>query len=164
MKLDHPQREALERLYHDTYYQLSAYAMSTLHNQALTEEAVQETFLIACTKASKVLESQNPVGWLMVALQYVLKRIWRRQKKYARETGLQEAADQAGGEAEPPLPLDLLYGSYLLGEEFDLLFRVGELGYTVREAASQLGLSEEACKKRVQRAKMKFRKRYLADC
>ena len=43
---------------------LLEYAESSLHNYALSEEAVQQTFEIACRKIEDFCNSPNPDGWL----------------------------------------------------------------------------------------------------
>lgn len=45
------ERQAIEKLYLQMYTRLFAYARSSLPNDALAEEAVQETFVIACQKS-----------------------------------------------------------------------------------------------------------------
>ena len=42
------QRKKIEQLYMQMYDMLTAYARSSLSEEALAEEAVQETFRIAC--------------------------------------------------------------------------------------------------------------------
>ncbi len=73
MGLSDTQRQAIEKLYMDMYYSLSAYAQSALNDRSLAEEAVQDTFRIACAKADKFLSSPNPKGWLLNTLKYVIK-------------------------------------------------------------------------------------------
>ncbi len=51
MGLNNNQRRAIEELYNEMYYSLSAYARSALNDRSLAEEAVQDTFRIACAKA-----------------------------------------------------------------------------------------------------------------
>ena len=67
------------------------------------------------------------------------------------------------GEEDVFLRPELLYKSYVSEEELALLSRVGIDGYTIQEASEQFGISVEACKKRVQRAKKKFQKQFEKD-
>lgn len=159
MKLSQEQKDALAQLYRETYYGLSSYARSSLRSKALVEEAVQETFLIACSRPEKVLNSPNPTGWLVLALRYAMQGIQARERKFALEPYHADQTDAAELQLDPKL----LYDSYLTNEEFELLRRVTVDGYTLMEAAEELGLSMEACKKRAQRAKKKFREKYFQD-
>lgn len=43
------EKQQVEKLYYETYESLFWYALSRLKNRPLAEEAVQSTFLIACT-------------------------------------------------------------------------------------------------------------------
>lgn len=159
MKLSQEQNEALAELYHETYYTLSSYAKCSLQDKYLVEEAIQQTFLIACTKPDQVLNSPNPIGWLVITLRHSIQAILQRERKKSMEPYQAEQSIPADFSLDPRL----LFESYLTRDEFDLLLRVGVEGYTLAEAAEELGLSAEACKKRVQRAKKKFQKKYSRD-
>ena len=58
--------QEIDRLYLQMYTRLFEYARSVLPNDALAEEAVQDTFAIACKKPEALLRSPNPPGWLVV--------------------------------------------------------------------------------------------------
>ena len=53
--------------------------------------------------------------------------------------------------------IDLLYSDIVDSSEYKLLKRIALDKYTMLEAAQELGISVEACKKRVQRAKKKLK-------
>lgn len=59
--MDSAQSDQIEALYLQMYPKLLRYARATLP-EALAEEAVQETFRIACSKPDAVLHSANPPG------------------------------------------------------------------------------------------------------
>ena len=63
MGLSNNQREDIEKLYQDMFYSMLVYAQNVLNEHAIAEEAVQDTFRIACAKAEKLLSSPNPKGW-----------------------------------------------------------------------------------------------------
>ena len=63
----------IERLYLDLYPLLFEYARSSLSSDSLAEEAVQETFRIACQKPESLIHSPNPEGGLVNTLKNVLK-------------------------------------------------------------------------------------------
>ena len=62
------QRKQLEQLYREMNDLLKGYAYSKLADWSRAEEAVQETFRIACGKQEILLDSENPKGWLMNTL------------------------------------------------------------------------------------------------
>ena len=56
--------KTIEDLYADMYPKLFIYAKNSLGDFHLAEEAVQDTFRIACAKSAQLIESQNRPGWL----------------------------------------------------------------------------------------------------
>ena len=72
----------IEDLYIDMYPILLRYATNSLRNPHLAEEAVQETFRIACAKYVQLMESPNRQGWLTNALKYVIRNTRRSQTKF----------------------------------------------------------------------------------
>ena len=67
------------------------------------------------------------------------------------EDVLQESREDAN--------VDLLYGDLLPEEDFRLLKRIVLERYSYLEAAKELGISLEACRKRVQRIKQRLREK-----
>ena len=65
----------IDRLYLQMYSMLFEYARSSLSSDALAEEAVQDTFIIACQKPEALCESPNPEGWLVNTLKNVLSNV-----------------------------------------------------------------------------------------
>lgn len=141
---------------------LYAYAYGILREKELSEELVQETFRIACDKPSEPLSSPNPQGWFMEVLKNVMKNAWRKRTTMAKYIVASEAVDlDRIASPDPGGNIDLLYSGLISEEEFQLVKRVTVDGYTMLEAAEELGISEETCKKRVQRARKKLRKKLL---
>ena len=56
------QRKYIAKLYNEMYDPLLSYALSVLPSPSQAEEAVQDTFQIACQKADEVCSSPNPKG------------------------------------------------------------------------------------------------------
>ena len=84
MALSETEYRFLEQLYRAQYHTLFLYANAILKNTHLAEEAVQDTFHIACGKAAQVCRSENPSGWLVQTLKHVLKNMERsRSSLYA---------------------------------------------------------------------------------
>ena len=133
---------------------LLEYADSSLHNFALSEEAVQQTFEIACRKIDDFYNHPNPGGWLTKVLAFVIlniqSRLWseRRVRVYPDEYRPDLVAAP-----EKPLPLRVTYGSLVDTPQFQLLYEAEVMGRTLKEIAKDLGISEAACKKRAERAR-----------
>ena len=68
------QEEIIAQLYREMYRKLVVYAENAL-NDSLAEEAVQDTFRIACSKYDELMNSSNPQGWLMNTLKNVIRNI-----------------------------------------------------------------------------------------
>lgn len=158
MELTKEQGQAIARLYKEMFGKLYTYAYGILREKELSEELVQETFKTACGKPSKLLSSANPQGWLVETLKNEMKNDWRRRATMAKHTVPAEIVDiERIVSPDPGDNIDLLYSGLLSEEEFQLVKRVAVDRYTMLEAAEELGISEDACKKRVQRAKKKLR-------
>ena len=130
MSLNQEEEKYIEQLYREMYTRLCFYAKNALGSRTLAEEAVQDTFRIACIKPDSLMNSKNPRGWLINTLKNVIRN---RQRTEAR-----------------------LSNALLVA--FQLLINIVIRKYSMLEAAEELGISVEACKKRVQRAKKKLQK------
>ena len=71
------QSTLLKKLYLEYYHSLFLYARSVLQDPSLAEEAVQDTFCIACVKQEQLAASGNPAGWLVQTLKNVLRNMER---------------------------------------------------------------------------------------
>lgn len=154
------QRWIIEQLYLEMFPKLHVYACCSLESEALAEEAVQETFRIACQKPEQLCESANPRGWLVQTLKYTIHSMQntraadrRMVEKYLmiqlRETSISE--DQ--------IKLGVLYENVADTEAFKLLAEMAIEGRSYLEMANSRGISASACKKRVQRAREKLREK-----
>ena len=159
MGLTREQRQAIARLYKEMYNQLHTYAYSILREKELSEDLVQKTFQTACGEPSKLLSSPNSQGWLMEVLKNEIRNAKRKRATMAKYVVSAETVDiEQIVSHDPGDSIDLLYSGLISEEEFQLVKRVAVDRYTILEAAEELGISEDACKKRVQRAKKKLRK------
>ena len=142
------------------YDSLHSYAYGILKNAHLSEEVVQETFQIACSKPTALISSENPNGWLMNTLKNVVRNTLR--KRAALDKYIAEAESANIDLIASPAPgsnVDLMYSDMVTEAEFQLLKWVAIDQYTMLEAAEALGITVEACKKRVQRAGKKLRRK-----
>ena len=149
----------LEQLYRQHYQKLFLYAKAIVKNEHLAEEAVQDTFHIACAKISDLRQSENAAGWLVQTLKNVLRNMERtRSSLYAALQNHLPYEEQYLGARRDEENIELLYGSILTEEEFRLLKYIVLDQYSFLEAAGELGVSVAACRKRFQRIKEKMRK------
>lgn len=159
MGLNQEEEKFIEQLYREMYTRLYFYAKNAQGNKMLAEEAVQDTFRIACIKPESLMSSKNPRGWLINTLKNVMRN---RQRTEARLNNLLLAAMSAY-EPQAKATVDTVefhaaYSDVLGGDDFQLLINIVIRRYSMLEAAEELGISVEACKKRVQRAKKRLQK------
>ncbi len=153
-------RNRIEALYLQMYRKLFAYAQSSMNNDALAEEAVQDTFVIACNKAEDVLNSPNPAGWLVNTLKNVI-----RNTKQSQETARRILSDYCSQNIqeltlyEDRPKLELLYGRLAEQKEFILLKEMAVDGRSYAEMAQDRNISIATCRKQVQRAKEYLQKK-----
>lgn len=158
--MDTEQNKQIGELYLEMFDLLMSYARSSLNSESLAEEAVQETFRIACQKPENLCNSPNPQGWLVKTLKNTICNM-KRSRATARRivekylmTQLQEASI-----IEEGINLHILYENLADMEEFKLLSEMAIEGRSHQEMANSRGISVSACKKRVQRAKETLQKR-----
>ena len=151
----------IEELYIEMSTKLLIYARSALGDTHLAEEAVQDTFRIACAKSEQLGQSNNREGWLTNTLKHVISR---SQAKFTNL--LMKITDTAQTSSEAAVEnVDMaMYCTSVLGaEDFELVKHVVIDKRTMVEASSELGISVENCKKRIQRAKKKLKDAIIED-
>lgn len=154
------QSDFIDRMYLEMHILLFEYACAHLENEAIAEEAVQETFRIACQKPEELYSSPNPKGWVMNVLKYVISNIRKNQITAKRILGeyLQLQA-QFLQSANDSLDVNLLFHDIAPLEEFQMVKEMALDGKTYLELSQELGISIEACRKRMQRARDLLRKK-----
>lgn len=158
--MDESQRQWIEQLYLEMYEKMLAYANSIFIEDGLAEEAVQETFRIACQKPDQLCDSENPRGWLVNTLKFTL-----RNMKRSRENGQQLLSRYLALQTEAvafsvdKVRLEVMYEDVADLEEFKLVKEMAIDGKSHLEMAQKRGISVVACKKRMQRAKEILRKK-----
>jgi len=159
MSPDKYQADFIEKLYIEMYYALLIYAQSALNDPQLAEEAVQDAFRIACGKADDLLSSPNPQGWITNTLKYVIKNMIRSRARLNNMIVSSMALDENSVSTNPDtLDTDVLYSDLIDNEDYQLIKKIALEKYTMLAASKELGISVEACKKRVQRAKKNLKK------
>lgn len=154
------QSKQIEQLYLEMFELLFTYARSSLKNDALAEEAVQETFRIACLKPAELYDCPNPRGWLLTTLKNVLRNT-KKAQKYAQQLLIEYTAVHGSDAAfvEDHLRLEISYANLVKREEFQLLKEWAVEGKSHLELANERGITLTACKKRIQRAKELLKKK-----
>lgn len=154
------QRKMIADLYDEMYDLLLSYATSSLTSISQAEEAIQDTFQIACQKVDDVSSSPNPQGWIYITLKNVvsneLKQRFRDTKIITDSLG--DHIDRLG-HATDQLDVDLLYGNVADTPEFKLIKAIALDGKSLLEISKELGISLDAVKKRAQRARTVLQKR-----
>lgn len=157
------QSRQITELYLEMYDGMMRVARKNEESEALAEEAVQEAFCIACQKLDDCLGSPNPRGWLMSTLVNVILNARKKRANGRRliekylATKYREAAV-----SENRLDLNILYGKTAESDAFQLLVEMAVEGRSHAEMAASRGISVDACKKRVQRAREELKK-YLKE-
>lgn len=152
--------EQIAQLYLHMYDFLLDYAQASLDSLSLAEEAVQETFEIACQKQDALFGSGYPEGWILDKLKGVIASI-----KKCRETDnslLQRyitAYYRDFSVTEDPVRIEILYDDMAQMEELKLIKELVIDGCSYLEMARKRGISISACRKRVQRAREVLRKK-----
>ena len=150
------EKQSIEKLYIEMYRRLYAYAVSALRDGYLAEEAVQDTFRIACAKRTELLSSASPQGWLMLTVKNTVRTMIRTRNRLTNLVTSLSDSDLSDEAVSDNMGFEPEY-SELLGKDYDLIVKVAVQKFTIAEAAKELGISVEACKKRVQRAKKKLK-------
>ena len=160
------QEQLIERLFLEYFDKLTIYARSVLKNLPQAEELVQDTFHEAVTHIDKLMDHENPGGWLMQALKYKIRAYERARAQYLRYFfSLSEAAaaaaaaprvvERAALAGEEPDPLEKIRGA-LTPEEFRFLKRlvIDKAGH--RAVAGEFGITLWASQKRLERIRAKL--------
>ena len=150
--------EQIEKLYLEMYDMMICYAHCSFKEESLAEEAVQNTFQIACQKPDQLCKSVNPKGWLVNTLKFTIRNM-KRSRESARQLLSLMEQDESVTYSEDKLPLQLMYADIADSEEFKLLIEMAIEGKSHLEMATARGISVDACKKRVQRAKETLQKK-----
>ena len=160
MILSDEQQKLISGLYMEMYRQLFAYGLNVLRNRHQTEEAIQDTFRIACAKADSLAGSENSRGWIMNTFKYVINNMLRANAKISQMILSASSIDEMAV-AAPDQGLDLkaACSDILKPEDYRLLEMIALKKYSILDASRELGISVEACYKRFQRARAKLREK-----
>lgn len=156
------QYQVIEQLYLEMFEKLRAYASCALENESLAEEAVQETFRIACMKPDSLCSSENPHGWLVVVLKNTIRNMKRSRETANRIfTTYVASRSEEVSVSKDGMSLELLYGGIAETDDFKLIKEMAVDGWSHLEMAESRGIKVSTCKKRVQRAKENLKKKII---
>lgn len=137
------------------------YAKTVFNNSTMAEEAVQETFLLIC-KNTKILKYKTDLkSYIFHIHKMVCGRLQYQYSTYIKKL-LSLQADNRNFEMMEKFSVEEnTFSQYVNKKDLFILQKVILDGYSYQELAEELGITINICKKRVQRAKERFRKNYL---
>lgn len=151
--MDDSKNKFLEKLFLENYSCMEFYATRFFNNQDLAQDVVQETFLIAQAKIDHLMASASPRGWLFNTLKNVIGNTYKQQKRLTRMVPIQNCEIPTTME----LSVEATYQALVSAEELQILIWVYCDGLPYAQVADRLGISLSACKKRIQRARLRFK-------
>lgn len=156
--LETEEQAFFRKLYRDHYRALFGYAWQLGIGREAAEDYVQDAFLVALQHIEALKNSENPRGYLQQTLKYVIG-YQLRCMRYAvnlqqKLLELEPSPEEHYSDAIGP---ETLYRGAISDDELELLLRFYREGWSQKELAADLGISLNACKKRIQRAKERLR-------
>ena len=143
---------ALYLKYHDN---LEKYARRIGYTKEEAEDLVQDTFAVVVQKWETLLESESRQAWIFGILRKCMGHL-NRDAQYASR--LQEMLEwQLPGVNEDQLDLVTSYRGIVSDEDLELLIQHCANKVSYESLSRKYGISEPACRKRVQRARERFR-------
>lgn len=159
MKLDPQMLDYIESLYRKEALLLFRYSKILFSNPSIAEETVQETFIIACLNYKKLTASPNPEGWIMNTHKNVCRNFQKTNNRYLKRIiSLNEIP--LSSQYTEDLYDENAVASFVTAEDFIILKKIILDGYSHKDLAEELGISIDACKKRFQRAKQRFKQNF----
>ena len=147
-------------IYRERRKPLLEYAESALGNQAMAEDAVQQAFEIGWRKIEDFQNCPKPEGWIFKSVEFVVRNMKSRLRTERRVIAITDEyrPDLVAAPADP-LPLRVHFGDLLDTPQFQIIYEMEFYGRTLAEIAKDLGISENACKKRAERARKDLQKK-----
>ena len=160
------QERFIRDLYDEMYDTLMKYTIKVLGDTESAEDAVQEVLVLICMNVELLMHHEAPNGWVLLTMRNILRGAAKERVKGIKLLGrLQEKTlfeQDEESDYEQEIDPDVLYEDILESEDYKLMRRLAEGQLTISELASEMGISVEACKKRVQRARKRLEK-YFRD-
>lgn len=154
------QDQFFTKIYKERRKPLLMYAESALGNHAMAEDAVQLAFEIGWRKIEDFQNCPKPEGWIFKSLEFVISNMKSRLCTERRVIAIVDEyrPDLVAAPADP-LPLRVHFGDLVDTPQFQIIYEMDFYGRTLAEIAKDLGISENACKKRAERARKDLQKK-----
>ena len=153
------EQEFLRGLYQNHYQALFDYAYQLGVGREAAEDYVQDAFMTVIRHIEDIRKSKSPRLYLNQALKNVIG-YQLRSIRYAinLQKKLREQPDLSLGDPHTDeLPPETLFQGAISEAELTLLIRFYLEGWPQKELAEEMGISENACQKRIARAKQHLR-------
>ncbi|RBQ15733.1 RNA polymerase subunit sigma-24 [Spongiactinospora rosea] len=155
-----------EAVYRETYGRITAYAARRCDTPQDAADVVAETFAIAWRRLGDMPTGEGALPWLYGVARRVLANHRRGEvRRQARNVELDaELADLYSGSPETGIELNAITGAFqsLSDDDRELLALIAWEGLGREEIATALGLSRNAVRIRLHRARRRF-SRALAE-
>ena len=148
--------DLISELYLECHDSLEKYAQRIGYTKEEAEDLVQDTFAVVVQKWETLLASESRQSWVFGILRRCMGHL-NRDAQYAAR--LQEQLKwSAPVMNEDHLDLITLYRGAVSDEDLELLIQHCANKVSYESLSRKYGISEPTCRKRVQRARDKFRK------
>ncbi len=153
------ERNFLRGLYQNHYRALFDYACHLGIGREAAEDYVQDAFMTAIRHIGELRQAKNPRRYLNQALKNVIGyRLRSIRYAVGLQKKLQDEAERLAAEPHrDELSPETLLGGSVNEAELKLLIRFYLEGWSQKELAAELGITENACQKRIARAKEHLR-------
>jgi RNA polymerase sigma-70 factor (ECF subfamily) len=152
------QAKVVEELFYTAAERLGRFLAQMVRDRALAEDLLQETFEDALRHRADLGSVENPEAWLFGIARHRALATLRRQRRLLRATErlVQRARRQAPAEDVEVVAVRDLLERHLKPEERALLVLRYLHGYDAGELSAITGLSPEAVRQRLSRARARL--------
>lgn len=158
---ENPTEDELNDLIASLYEQygdyLTDYAQSCGYSPDVSQDLTHDVFVIALQKATDLYFAVSYKGWLIRTLRNL---IWNHQRTVLYAQKLQLKLEKQYNNRQMELSTETMYEGMIDKNDLDILIRYWERSERVEKIAEDLDISVDACRKRIQRAKSRFKKAY----
>ena len=153
------EQEFLRGLYQNHYQALFDYAYQLGIGREAAEDYVQDAFMTVIRHIEDIRKTRSPRMYLNQALKNVIGyRLRSIRYAVSLQRKLQEQSDLSQSERQTDeIRPETLFCGAISEAELHLLIRFYLEGWSQKELAEELGISENACQKRITRAKEHLR-------
>ncbi len=152
---------ALSETYIECAKDMVEFARHAGFSKDVAEDIVQDAFLLAMQKQDVFLACENRVAWMFEILRNYMGHYFR-DAQYLRRL-YKELEPLFREKTEDQLTILTLYRGMVDDEDLELLNKSILEGQSYVELAAEFDLKEPALRKRIQRARDRFRKAYGED-